>query len=151
MNVEFQNILLPTDFGDAAARAADLAVSLARTCDGTITLLHVYELPPVYGYGEALAWPTGDFAREAQRSLDAAVVRLKERYPRVQGLLETGRPSERIAAVVEARKPDLVVMGTHGRRGLAHAFLGSVAEKVVRRSVVPVLTVGPHASVPTPA
>ena len=60
-------------------------------------------------------------------------------------LLECGAPWREILRVVEETKPDLVVMGTHGRRGLGHALIGSVAEKLVRMSPAPVLTVRPRA------
>lgn len=144
----FKSILVPTDFGEPAEQATALAVTFAEKFDAKLTLLHVYELPPVYGYGEALAWPMEDFAREAQKSLDAALSKLKELHPRADAVLETGDASERILAVAKSRNVDLIVMGTHGRRGLAHVLLGSVAEKVVRRSPVPVLTAGPRGSQP---
>lgn len=142
----FNSILVPTDFSEPAEQATLLAVSFAQKFDAKLTLLHVYELPPVYGYGEALAWPAEDYAREAQKSLDAALGKLEVLYPRAEGALDVGRASERILAIAKDRNVDLIVMGTHGRRGLAHVFLGSVAEKVVRRSPVPVLTVGPRGS-----
>jgi nucleotide-binding universal stress UspA family protein len=140
----FKNILVPTDFSEPAEEATLLAVSFAEKFDAKLTLLHVYELPPVYGYGEMLAWPAEDYEREAQKWLDGALSKLKERYPRVEAILDTGRASERILAVAKDRNVDLIVIGTHGRRGLSHVVFGSVAEKVVRSSPVPVLTVGPR-------
>jgi len=142
----FQNILVPTDFGDASEQAISYATSLAQELDAKLTLLHVHEPPTTHPYGEALAWPIEDFAQGAKIWLDDATSTLKRKYPRTESVMETGRPADRILAAAKARKADLIVMGTHGRRGLAHVFFGSVAEKVVRRSPVPVLTVGPRAS-----
>ncbi len=139
--IPFENILVPTDFSEPSEKAVALAVSLAQRFDAKLTLLHVYELPPVYGYGEALSWPAEDYERAAQRALDDALASLKQLYPRAEGLLDVGRAGDRILALARLKNFDLIVMGTHGRRGIARVF-GSVAEKIVRRSPVPVLTVG---------
>jgi nucleotide-binding universal stress UspA family protein len=148
----FKNILVPTDFSEPAEQATEMAISLASKFDAKLTLLHVHSIPTTYGYGAGLYWPVDDLAREAQKALDNALGKVHERYARVDAVLETsravdavletGNASERILAVAKERAADLIVMGTHGRRGLTHIFLGSVAEKVVRRSPVPVLTVG---------
>jgi nucleotide-binding universal stress UspA family protein len=66
---------------------------------------------------------------------------LSRRAPGARGIFKVGNPWEQFLATIRAERPDLVVVGTHGRRWLAHAVLGSVAEKVVRLSPVPVLTV----------
>ena len=70
----------------------------------------------------------------------------RERWGKVVGLLRQGNVYDAILDVAKDEKCDLIIIGTHGRRGLAHAFLGSVAEKVVRLSTVPVLTVHPGPS-----
>jgi nucleotide-binding universal stress UspA family protein len=143
---EFKNILVATDFSPPAERAVEVAVTFAKTFDAKLTLLHVYELPTTYGYAGGMVWPIEELARAAQESLDAALSKLREKYPRAEGLLGSGTPSQQILALARERKADLVVLGTHGRRGLSHAFFGSVAEKVVRLSPVPVLTIGPGAT-----
>lgn len=142
----FKNILVPTDFSEPAEQAVEMAISLALKFDAKLTLLHVYSVPTsYYGYGEGLHWPVEDLAREAQKALDEALAKLKEHYPRAERALHSGNPTERILAVAKDRGIDLIVMGTHGRRGVRHVLLGSVAEKVVRRSPAPVLTVGARA------
>ena len=84
--------------------------------------------------------------REARRELDAAVTEARAQMDRVRGVLRRGRPWEEIIAMAADIKTDLIVVGTHGRQGLPHAILGSVAERIVRLSEVPVLTVPcPHA------
>jgi nucleotide-binding universal stress UspA family protein len=148
----FKNILVPTDFGEPAGQALEIAVELAQRFEAKLTLLHVHSIPNTYGYGEGLLWPVEELARSARKTLDDTVAQVKERYARVDAVLETtraidavlatGNASERILAAAEDCAADLIVMGTHGRRGLSHVLLGSVAEKVVRRSPVPVLTVG---------
>lgn len=140
----FKSILVPTDFSEPAEQATEMAISLALEFDSKLTLLHVHSTPTYYGYGEGLSWPFEDLAREAKKALDGALGKLKERYPRAESILGSGSPSEQILSLGKDRGVDLIVMGTHGRRGLKHVLLGSVAEKIVRRSPVPVLTVGPR-------
>ena len=137
----FESILLPTDFGSPAEQATEAAIALALKFGSKVTLLHVHSIATYYGYEEGLYWPMEELERMAQKALDGAVRKVELRYARVEGVLDSGDPGERILAVAKARGVDLIVMGTHGRRGLKHFVLGSVAEKVVRQSPVPVLTV----------
>jgi nucleotide-binding universal stress UspA family protein len=140
--VQFKKILVPTDFGDASNDAIDFAVGLAKTFGSTITLLHVYEIP-VYPYpGLTIDVDLLTPIREAaQKELDRAFAALQKVGCEARAQLESGIPWGKILAVAEAQKSDLIVMGTHGRKGVMHALVGSVAEKVVRLSPVPVLTV----------
>ena len=137
----FRHILVPTDFGDAAERARTVALELARRFDARVTLVHVWTVPSAV-YGEGLAWPTDDLEAAAQRALDAALAASVAVYPATKAVLRVGVPFERILETAKDLGADLLVMGTHGRRGIAHLVLGSVAEKIVRLSPVPVLTVG---------
>ena len=141
MNI--RHILVPTDFGASAARALEMALDLATKLDASVTLLHAFMLP-VTGYEQYLVWPFEEFERQARQALDEEVVAAKARFPRVDGVLVDGVPWERIVDHATVHGIDLVVMGTHGRKGLAHALLGSVADKVVRLAPCPVLTVGPE-------
>jgi len=140
----FSHILVATDFGGAADRALDLAVELATKFESRLTLLHASAIPSsaFSAYADGLAWPTEEMDRAAKKELEAAVSKVKGRYPRTEGVLASREPWEAILDVAKARGADLIVMGTHGRRGLAHALIGSVAERVVRLSPIPVLTVG---------
>lgn len=149
--IELRHILVPTDFNEPANHALDLALSLAEKLDGEVTLLHVQFIPQANYDLEAL-WPSEEAAASAQRAIDAAVVQAKKRYARCQGALRTGSPAEQIVATARQRGADLIVMGTHGRQGMMHALLGSVAERVLRTSPVPVLTVagGERASLSEP-
>jgi nucleotide-binding universal stress UspA family protein len=140
--MDLRRILVPTDFGEAAAKALDFAVDLAKKYGAKITLLHVYEVP-VYPYPGTLA--DIDFVtpiREAaQKELASAFDALKLRGAEARSELQYGVPWSAILDTAAHQKADLIVMGTHGRKGVMHALLGSVAEKVVRLSPVPVLTV----------
>jgi nucleotide-binding universal stress UspA family protein len=146
--IEFKHILVPTDFGEASSRAVEVAVDLAGKYGSALTLFHVCEFP-VYGY-PGLASGVVDLStavqQAAQRELDTALAALRSRMPSATGLLAIGVPWQEIQRAIEARQADLVVLGTHGRRGLSRALLGSVAQRTVQMSQVPVLTVrGPAA------
>ncbi|MBS2018864.1 MAG: universal stress protein [Deltaproteobacteria bacterium] len=137
----FRHILVPTDFGDASARARDIALELARRFDARVTLLHVWTVPNA-AYAEGLSWPTEDLEAAAQRALDAELATAAKIRPGTQAKLRVGLAWERILESAKEIGADLIVMGTHGRRGISRLVIGSVAEKLVRLSPVPVLTVG---------
>lgn len=142
----FKSILVATDFSAPAEQATALAVQFARTLDAKLTLLHVYELPTPYEYTAGISWPLDEVERQAKIVLERELTKLRDTLPAATSRLSRGEPVERILAEAKDIGADLIVLGTHGRKGLAHVFLGSVAEKVVRRATVPVLTVGPRAS-----
>jgi nucleotide-binding universal stress UspA family protein len=149
----FKHLLVATDFGEAAAHALDLAASLAAPSEAKITLVHVCWTPPIAYAGldvGGMYWPTDELAKAAKKELEAAITlaKTKTQYARIEPLVVSGPPWEQILTAAKDHGADLIVMGTHGRRGLVHAFLGSVAEKVVRFSPVPVLTVGASADRP---
>jgi nucleotide-binding universal stress UspA family protein len=139
----FQHILVPTDFSESAAEAADYAVELAKSFDANLTLLHVHEFP-VYAYATGIYLPTVDLFAAAKTATAEATGQLKARWQKTDGLIAEGFPWEQIIDVAKERGADLIVMGTHGRRGISRALLGSVAEKVVRMAPIPVLTIRPH-------
>ncbi|AKV00532.1 Universal stress protein family [Labilithrix luteola] len=141
--MQFNHILVPIDFGEPSLRALDAAISLAPKFGSTITLLHVSWLPPpVYAaYAQGFAWPTEEMERSAREELASVLEKTRAEYDAVEGLVVTGEPRQMILDVAAERCVDLIVMGTHGRHGIPRAILGSVAERIVRQSVVPVLTV----------
>jgi nucleotide-binding universal stress UspA family protein len=144
----FGHILVATDFAAASSRALEVALQLARDEGARVTILHVCEIPG-YAYVGVEFSPVdllAPIAEVAQKRLDDLVASTRQRFPGVAGELKLGSPYEQILGAAAALGCDLVVMGTHGRRGFAHAALGSVAEKVVRLCPVPVLTV--HAPEP---
>jgi nucleotide-binding universal stress UspA family protein len=138
----FRHILVPTDFGEPARHALDFAVTLAQQLGADLTLLHAISAPAsMYPYMDAFYPPIEQWQAAGKAALDAAVAELKKRYPRSEGVLTTSDAAQGILDVAKKRGVDLIVMGTHGRRGLSRVLLGSVAEKTVRSSPVPVLTV----------
>lgn len=140
--IQFKNILVATDFQPSSSEALRVALELAKTFGAQLTLLHVWELP-IYPYME-LALNSDMIARIEKSAADrlaAEVERARNTVPETKSALTMAVPWSGIVETINELKPDLVVMGTHGRRGLSHALLGSVAEKVVRLSPAPVLTV----------
>jgi len=139
----FARLLVPVDFSVPSDAALEYARMLARSFDGALHLLHVTgdQLPPPHAAGDAPAPPA--LARMRQRL--AAGDRPRQATLRLVEGADTAGEIIRYAATMPA---DLIVMGTHGRSGVAHLLMGSVAEAVVRTSQVPVLTVGhaPRAS-----
>jgi nucleotide-binding universal stress UspA family protein len=134
-------MLVPHDFSDEADQALRLAGQLAAS-GGKVTVLHVIE--PYYGPADltyaTMIPPPESLVPEQQRDLTQRVRKvLGAKGPRVAVQVTVGQPANEI--VRAAAKADTVVMATMGRTGLGHLLIGSVAEKVVRHSPVPVLTV----------
>ena len=153
----FDHILVPIDGSPLSALALPVAAELARCHHGTLTVLYVVPpLPVIYGESVSATDDTEANAHakaEGQRLLEDA--RRSMGSPNIHLLCLQGgdpRTAQAIADVAEQQGSSLVVMGTHGRSGLDHFFLGSVAEGVMRRVGVPVLLVrAPKAAAPVPA
>jgi nucleotide-binding universal stress UspA family protein len=143
-----KKILAPIDFTETSSLALDYAVDLAVALGAAVSVLHVYQ-PLVYSFPDAVLVAPPDMAAKisdkAQQMLDEAVNSRRKRCPATSGILLNGAAWDEIGRVAVEQNADLIVMGTHGRRGLPRAILGSVAERVIRTSTVPVLTVhGPR-------
>ena len=138
----YQHILVPTDFSASSQRALDTAVKLCVAFGAKLTITHSCEIPG-YAYVGMMAPPI-DYLTPLREAGDALLLKaaasVREQVPGVTAMLRSGAPWQQTLEVAEEIGADLIVMGTHGRSGLAHAFLGSVAEKVVRMSPIPVLT-----------
>lgn len=139
----FENILVAVDFGESSEEALELAIDLAKQYRAGLTLVHTWEVP-AYAYG-ALEFSAMDMLTPVQQAaheqLEALAAEVRKELPEARAVLAHGVTWQEILAAIERGRPDLVVMGTHGRRGIRHALLGSVAEKIVRLSPAPVLTV----------
>jgi nucleotide-binding universal stress UspA family protein len=147
-NADWKRICCPIDFSDASRAALEVAADLARRNAGTLQLLHAYPIP---GYtfpdGSVIASPVmmQELAEGAQRHLDEwRAEALKLGAPAVEVATAIGEPAREIVAFAAQQEVDLLVLGTHGRTGLEHALMGSVAERVVRKARCPVLTVRPR-------
>jgi len=147
----FQKILCPIDFSAGSRQAMHAAVRLADEAGAELVLAHAWYVPPVaFGAEYALAAELMEEIRaDAQDALDAAAREAAELGARrvSSRLLAGSPPHELVRALEEDPAFDLVVMGTHGRTGLARVLLGSVAESVVRRAPCPVLVVRPDGAV----
>jgi len=139
----FKHILVATDFGEISERALDLALELAGRFDSQLTLIHIWEFPSYeYMGGSSLPLDYADKIGEAARQRMAQTVSASTpRCPNVKSIVRTGIVWSEVLRTIEETGPDLLVLGTHGRHGFKRALLGSVAEKLVRSSPVPVLTV----------
>jgi len=142
--VEFKRILVATDFAESSEQAVTVAVDLAERFGASLTLFHVYEVPEYVYFNDVPAriegW-VGPIRDAASGRLEESLAKLRVKLPGATSLLSQGKPADEILRAIGEIHPDLVIMGTHGRQGLSHVFLGSVAEKVVRMSSAPVLTV----------
>jgi nucleotide-binding universal stress UspA family protein len=138
----FKHILVPFDFSTASERALEVAIDVAKIYGASLTILYVHEVPAhaYAGVDSTPAYVHTPISEAGEERLNQIVRDTQARFPGAQGLFKVGFPSDLILAVA-ADGYDLIAMGTHGRRGIARAALGSVAEKVVRMSTVPVLTV----------
>jgi nucleotide-binding universal stress UspA family protein len=141
-----RRVVHPTDFSRASTVAFNRAVEIAKSNRAELLLVNViapsfppigdgYISPKVYAEMEASA------RAYARTQLDAQVAKAKRVGARVRGLILEGRPHERIVQAARRKRADLLVMGTHGRTGLAKFFLGSVASRVLAIAPCPVLTV----------
>jgi nucleotide-binding universal stress UspA family protein len=141
----FQHILVPVDFGDAMRPGLDLAVALARSFDARITLVHAFDASPFTSMdplsGQIDIEP---LLTSAETELKGALVKLRAEWPKSEAVLRRAAACDAVLEVAKERHCDLIVVGTHGRHGVARLLLGSVAEKIVRLSPVPVLTVHPR-------
>jgi nucleotide-binding universal stress UspA family protein len=141
-----RRILHPTDFSSASRPAFERALALARESRAELTVAHVLA-PIIPVVGEGYIPPQTYESIEAagrksvQRKLDALVARARKAGVRARALLLEGAAHDRIARAAKARRVDLIVMGTHGRSGLARLFIGSVASRVVSAAPCPVMTV----------
>jgi len=140
-----RKILVATDFSEHARRAQQVALEVARAFDASVTLLHVYQLPAYLFFDGSSYVTPPQVAANILSDVDAALAAAKDAVAdtgvSVSTAAEAGSPYEDIVRFAEARGFDLIVMGTHGRRGLRRLMVGSVAEHVVRSARVPVLTV----------
>jgi nucleotide-binding universal stress UspA family protein len=148
-SADWKRILCPIDFSDASRAALEAAAEVAKRYGARVALFHAY---PVPGY----TFPDGSFVASSkmlEELSDQAQRHLEEWKVIAEGLgianveiaTSIGEPAHEILAFAKAQKADLLVLGTHGRTGIQHALMGSVAERVVRRSTCPVLTVRPKA------
>lgn len=150
--VEIARILVPVDFSDNSQLALDYALSLAVQHTAAVSVMHVLPEvladPDVYPYLSDPVLPSGETRERAFEQLGTFVHRALERKLRVDVVLEDGDIVDNVVEKAGKLPADLIVLGTHGRRGLARLLMGSVTERVLRHATKPVLSVSPHAPAP---
>jgi len=140
----FRRILYATDFSPASTRALEAALNLAEKFDAELRLLHVVDNSPMLSYYTVVYLAKRiDTARRKEARLSLEKLAGRKVGDRVRTRLEVrmGVPSKQIVASARKHRANLIVLGAHGYSGLERALLGSTAEKVIRTSSAPVLTV----------
>lgn len=143
-----KQILVPTDLGPMSDAALDYAIALAKPFGATIRLVHVFE-PPTLDLPEGMitgtADATGRILKSAEATLEAAIEVRRGAGVTITSSVREGKAWRQIIAAARELDDGVIVMATHGRKGLERALLGSVAEKVIRMAPCPVLTIpGPR-------
>jgi universal stress protein A len=147
--IELKRILVPTDFSDHSKNAMNYACSLAEKFGADLHVLHVLQDLVAMVPEPGLAFPPpGDYMQELEESATKALTELpgdaRSGVGNIVRSVRQGPPFLEIIRYAKEHDIDLIVLGTHGRSGLAHMLLGSVAERVVRKAPCPVLTVRPE-------
>jgi universal stress protein A len=142
-----KRILVPVDFSNPALKALDYAIEFGRPHRAEIVVVHAVEpvyypvTADLYGPGFDVAGIFREIERTSRMQLARLATDLKRRRVPARTLLRVGGAAEVIVDAARKLKADLIILSTHGRTGLAHVLLGSVAERVVRNATCPVLTV----------
>lgn len=156
---KIERILIPTDFSTSSEAAALYGIWLSHQLNAQVELLHAWDLPGYMAVDTAyddegnrrsmedfandqIEQMMNDFVATLEKSIDKKDP--DEKFIFATPRLHRGDAAETIVDVAREQEVDLIVMGTHGRKGLRHLLVGSVAERVVRMATCPVLTVGPE-------
>jgi nucleotide-binding universal stress UspA family protein len=146
--IQLARILLPTDFSEFSAEATTYACAFAEQFDADLHVLHVLEIyesaTPEFGLGLALPSRIEESREAAGKAMEKVLDPGWAEGRRVVQAVVEGQPFLAIIRYAKEHDVDLIVLGTHGRTGLAHVLMGSVAERVVRKAPCPVLTVRPE-------
>jgi len=146
--LEIKLFLVPVDCTENSAKILPYVLSVAGKYDATIYLLHVVEDFSQWAGFYIPHIPAERFQdaalKGAEETLDRVCEEQLQRCRNFQKRIVFGDPAQEILKTIASEQIDLVIMGTHGRKGLEHVFFGSVAENVVKKSPVPVLTINPY-------
>lgn len=145
-NFQIKKILVPTDFSEMSAQAFSYAEEIAKQYNAEIHLLNVLEKTPPILTIRSLDLKTEKIQKTIEDDARKSLKNFAERFGdsvKVKQVLLRGNDFETITSYAKEKKIDLIVIATHGRTGLLHTLLGSVAEKVIRYSKCPVLVITP--------
>jgi nucleotide-binding universal stress UspA family protein len=145
---QFRQILFPVDLSDAAEKIVPTVTTMVNTFKSRLHLLFVAR---VFEYFTGMYVPPvsiTDFEKQVVVGAEKRLYEFAEAHfsdiPHMKTIVVSGDPAESILDYIESNSVDLVIMGTHGRKGLDKIIFGSVADQIVRSSAVPVLVVNPH-------
>jgi nucleotide-binding universal stress UspA family protein len=145
----FQTILCPVDFSESSDRALEYALALGKCHGGRVSVMHVLPTvladPDLYPYLTEPVLASGEARDRAYRGLGDFVHRALSEGIDTEVILEDGDVVDEVLKKTKRLAADLVVMGTHGRRGFRRLLLGSVTERILRQSEAPVLSISPSA------
>ena len=141
-----RRILCASDFSKTSGKALISAIDLAKANRARLTIVHAHvPIVPLVPeqYLEASTWDRVDAEtrRWAERQVEKLAEKARKRGVRASALMVTGDPAQQIVRMARSKRADLIVVGTHGRRGFSKFFLGSVAERVIATAPRPVMTV----------
>lgn len=144
----FKKILFPVDFSEVSPKIAPWVHRIAERFDAEIHLLFVARLfhyfTEMYVDVRSVETMQGEIIQGAEKRMDEFAEEHFGKRPHVKTRVAIGDPAEEILGHVASEKIELVIMGTHGRKGLERVIFGSVAERVIKTSPVPVLSVNPY-------
>lgn len=142
---KFSTVLVAIDFSDSSDNAFQMARTLAKNFDAQLLVLHVINEPVdlrgFYVPHISFERLEQEIEEGAEKMMESFCHQHLADFDNYQKLIVSGLPYEQIITQAEENSADLIVLGTHGRTGLDHVLFGSTAEKVVRKSKIPVLTV----------
>ena len=153
--VELETILCPVDFSKNSELALDYTLALAKQHGALASVIHVLPDvlgdPEIYPYLSEPVLPSGETRDRAFEQLGKFVHRARQLELAVDVFLEDGDVVDKVVAKANSLPADLIVMGTHGRRGFGRLLMGSVTERLLRHANRPVLSVSPHSAAPPEA
>ena len=142
---DFKSILFATDFSESSDHAFEYAYTVAKSFGARLLVLHVInELVDLRGFYVphiSIDKLEEEMAESAQKMMDKFIDSHAQGYGKIQPIVAPGIPYDEILKKSEEESVDMIVLGTHGRTGLDHVLFGSTAEKVVRKSTIPVMTI----------
>lgn len=145
---EFKNILFPVDLSESSSKIVPYVRAVARRFESRIHLLFVARIfdyfTGIYVPAATITTVQKEIMEGAEKKLEEFVVQYFNDYQEVSPSVVAGDATDRIINYITSNEIDLVIMGTHGRKGLDKVIFGSVAERVVKTAPVPVMVVNPH-------
>ncbi len=144
--MDYKNILFPVDLSEASPKLVGHLLAMAKKFSSKIHLMYV--MPSFEQHSLGLYDPDPEIKARLRTRAEELLSQFAGEhlagYPQVETVVRSGDPSEKIVAYIKKGSIDLVIMGTHGRKGLDRILVGSVAQRVVQNSPVPVMTIHPH-------